>query len=106
GATEGQSNQLAPMARSPTAPGHELLRTARAEVQLLGPDGEVYDPGRAGLPVEAADRRIAGAATAGQVVEHADVDVGDAVYRVATVSLGGGRGAVQEIGRASCRERV
>ncbi len=39
--------------------------------------------------------RIAAADVSGAVAEHKDVDVGDDVYRVATVSLGGGRGAVQ-----------
>ncbi len=62
---------------------------------MLGPDGRIVDPGDPGLPVEDDDRRVAGAAAAGRVVVHAGVDVGDDVYRVATVSLGGGRGAVQ-----------
>src|SRR5690606_30718221 len=92
---EVRDNRMTPLDFSSTAPGHDLVRPARTDVQALAPDREAYDPGRPGLPVEAADRRIAGAATAGQAVEHADVDVGDDVYRVATVSLGGGRGAVQ-----------
>ncbi|MGW6293867.1 ATP-binding protein [Streptomyces sp. NPDC055058] len=92
---EVRDNRMTPLDFSSTAPGHDLVRPARTDVQVLGPDGEVYDPGSPGLPVEDADRRIAGAATAGQAVEHADVDVGDDIYRVATVSLGGGRGAVQ-----------
>ncbi|MFI6205411.1 ATP-binding protein [Streptomyces sp. NPDC051041] len=78
-----------------SAPGHDVVRPARTDVQVLGPDGSVSDPGNPGLPVVDADRRIAAAATAGRLAEHADVDVGDDVYRVATVSLGGGRGAVQ-----------
>ncbi|GAA3165191.1 MULTISPECIES: HAMP domain-containing sensor histidine kinase [Streptomyces] len=92
---EVRENRMAPVDFSSAAPGHDLVRPARTDVQVLGPDGSVYDPGDPGLPVVDADRRIAGAATAGQVVEHADVDVGDDVYRVATVALGGGRGAVQ-----------
>ncbi|MFE9023379.1 ATP-binding protein [Streptomyces sp. NPDC007808] len=80
---------------SSSAPGHDLVRPARTDVQVLGPDGAVVDPGRPGLPVTAADRRIATDATAGRLVEHKDVDVGSDVYRVATVALGGGRGAVQ-----------
>jgi len=64
-------------------------------VQVLGPDGAVVDPGSPGLPVEAADRRVAAERTAGRMIQHRDVDVGDDVYRVATVALGGGRGAVQ-----------
>ncbi len=80
---------------SSSAPGHDLVRPARTDVQVLGPDGAVVDPGRPGLPVTAADRRIATDPTAGRLVEHKDVDVGSDVYRVATVALGGGRGAVQ-----------
>lgn len=80
---------------SSSAPGHDLVRPARTDVQVLGPDGAVVDPGRPGLPVTAADRRIAAVATAGRMVQHKDVDVGSDVYRVATVALGGGRGAVQ-----------
>ncbi|MGC9541683.1 ATP-binding protein [Streptomyces sp. UG1] len=80
---------------SSSAPGHDLVRPARTDVQVLGPDGAVVDPGRPGLPVTAADRRIAADRTAGRMVQHKDVDVGSDVYRVATVALGNGRGAVQ-----------
>ncbi|WP_436850465.1 ATP-binding protein [Streptomyces griseoloalbus] len=92
---EVRENRMSPLDFSSAAPGHDLVRPARTDVQVLGPDGSVFDPGDPGLPVVAADRRVAGAATAGRVVEHADVDVGDDVYRVATVALGGERGAVQ-----------
>ncbi|MEV7991479.1 HAMP domain-containing sensor histidine kinase [Streptomyces sp. NPDC086077] len=78
-----------------SSPGHDFVRPARTDVQVLGPDGRVVDPGSPGLPVTAADRDVAGAARAGRLAQHKDVDVGDDVYRVATVSLGGGRGAVQ-----------
>ncbi|CAL9520997.1 HAMP domain-containing sensor histidine kinase [Streptomyces sp. enrichment culture] len=78
-----------------SAPGHDLVRPARTDVQVLGPDGSVFDEGSPGLPVADADRRIAAAATAGRRVVHEGVDVGDDVYRVATVALGDGRGAVQ-----------
>lgn len=65
-------------------------------MQVLGPDGRVVDRGHPPLPVDADDREAAAARTAGQLVQHGDVEVGDDdVYRVATVSLGGGRGAVQ-----------
>ncbi|MEV6178279.1 HAMP domain-containing sensor histidine kinase [Streptomyces sp. NPDC052016] len=80
---------------SSAAPGHDIVRPARTDVQVLGPDGAVVDPGNPGLPVVTADREIAAAATAGALTVHKDVDVGDDVYRVATVALGGGRGAVQ-----------
>ncbi len=92
---EVRRNRMSPHDFSSAAPGHDLVRPARTDVQVLGPDGRVVDPGDPGLPVEDDDRRIAGAATAGRVVVHAGVDVGDDVYRVATVSLGGSRGAVQ-----------
>src|SRR5690606_19483948 len=54
---EVRDNRMTPLDFSSTAPGHDLVRPARTDVQVLGPDGEVYDPGSPGLPVEAADRR-------------------------------------------------
>ncbi|MGW3123670.1 ATP-binding protein [Streptomyces sp. NPDC001107] len=80
---------------SSSAPGHDIVRPARTDVQVLGPDGKVDDPGSPGLPVVAADRSVAASRTAGKLVVHKDVDVDTDVYRVATVSLGAGRGAVQ-----------
>ncbi|WP_432134369.1 MULTISPECIES: HAMP domain-containing sensor histidine kinase [unclassified Streptomyces] len=78
-----------------SAPGHDLVRPARTDVQVLAADGSVIDPGSPALPVAAADRATAGAGGAGVVAVHKDVGVDGDVYRVATVSLGGGRGAVQ-----------
>ncbi|MET9734975.1 HAMP domain-containing sensor histidine kinase [Streptomyces sp. NPDC006458] len=78
-----------------SAPGHDLVRPARTDVQVLGPDGAVFDEGSPGLPVTGDDRLVAGAPAAGRVVVHRDVQVDGDVYRVATVALGGGRGAVQ-----------
>lgn len=92
---EVRQHVMTPDDFSSSAPGHDLVRPARTDVQVLGPDGAVLDPGRPGLPVTAADRRIAGVDPAGRMVEHKDVGVGSDVYRVATVSLGSGRGAVQ-----------
>jgi len=92
---EVREQAMAPEDFSSQAPGHDLVRPARTDVQVLGPDGRIVDPGSPGLPVTGADRRIAADGTAGRMVEHKDVDVGDDVYRVATVALGGGRGAVQ-----------
>ncbi|MFE9772204.1 ATP-binding protein [Streptomyces sp. NPDC005931] len=92
---EVRENRMSPVDFSSTAPGHDLVRPARTDVQVLGPDGRVVDPGSPGLPVTDSDRRVAGARTAGQVVVHGGVDVGSDVYRVATVALGGSRGAVQ-----------
>ncbi|GHH88635.1 two-component sensor histidine kinase [Streptomyces capitiformicae] len=76
-------------------PRDDLIRSGRTDVQVLGPAGQILDEGAPGLPVRPADRRTAGAARAGVMVEHGEVEVGDDRYRVATVALGGGRGAVQ-----------
>ncbi|MGV9556334.1 HAMP domain-containing sensor histidine kinase [Streptomyces sp. NPDC003401] len=92
---EVRDRAMDPADFSSAAPGHDIVRPARTDVQVLGADGSVVDPGNPGLPVKDADRGIAGAAVAGTIVEHQDVDVGSDVYRVATVALGGGRGAVQ-----------
>ncbi|MFF8671493.1 ATP-binding protein [Streptomyces sp. NPDC015242] len=92
---EVSQNRMTPGDFSSASPGHDLVRPARTDVQVLGPDGRIVDRGSPGLPVVAADVRIAAAARSGRAVQHKDVDVGDDVYRVATVSLGGGRGAVQ-----------
>jgi two-component system sensor histidine kinase MprB len=86
---------MAPEDFSSAAPGHDIVRPARTDVQVLGPDGSVVDSGSPGMPIVAADRAIAAAATAGKMIEHKDVNVGSDVYRIATVALGGGRGAVQ-----------
>ncbi|PWI17358.1 two-component sensor histidine kinase [Streptomyces sp. Act143] len=92
---EVRQHRMAPEDFSSSAPGHDLVRPARTDVQVLGADGSVVDPGSPGLPVTGGDREIAGAGAAGELTQHKDVDVGSDVYRVATVSLGGGRGAVQ-----------
>ncbi|WP_445044705.1 ATP-binding protein [Streptomyces sp. SAS_272] len=92
---EVRDQRMAPEDFSSAEPGHDIVRPARTDVQVLGPDGRVVDGGTPRLPVATADRAAAGAADAGQMAEHKDVDVGSDVYRIATVSLGGGRGAVQ-----------
>ncbi|WP_221353214.1 sensor histidine kinase [Streptomyces beigongshangae] len=78
-------------------PRDEIVRPSGTVVQVLGPGGSVVDRGHPPLPVGAADRPVAAGRSAGRLVVHRDVEVGDGddVYRVATVSLGGGRGAVQ-----------
>lgn len=92
---EVRQRPMAPADFSSSEPGHDLVRPARTDVQVLGPDGTVVDRGDPGLPVVDADRRVAAARAAGVVVQHKDVDVGHDMYRIATVSFGGGRGAVQ-----------
>ncbi len=79
----------------PGGPRDDLIRPSGTVVQLLGPGGTVVDPGSPALPTDADDWRAAAAQAAGRLVEHRDVEVGDELYRVATVALGGGRGAVQ-----------
>ncbi|MFJ8010454.1 HAMP domain-containing sensor histidine kinase [Streptomyces fagopyri] len=76
-------------------PLDDIIRPSRTDVQVLGRGGAVADHGRPVLPVVAGDRRIAASPAAGTWVEHREVDVGGDLYRVATVALGGGRGAVQ-----------
>ncbi|MFJ1972925.1 ATP-binding protein [Streptomyces sp. NPDC087903] len=92
---EVRQHRMAPDDFSSAAPGHDIVRPARTDVQVLGPGGGVVDAGSPPLPVTAADRTHAAAVPAGRMTEHKEVDVGDDIYRIATVSLGGGRGAVQ-----------
>ncbi|MET7681195.1 HAMP domain-containing sensor histidine kinase [Streptomyces sp. NPDC005423] len=92
---EVRQHQMTPDDFSSAAPGHDIVRPARTDVQVLGPDGRVVDSGSPALPVTAHDRAIAVDGVAGKTEEHKDVDVGDDVYRIATVALGDGRGAVQ-----------
>ena len=76
-------------------PLDDIIRPSRTDVQVLGRGGVISDRGRPVLPVTATDRRTAETATAGKWVEHKEVDVAGDRYRVSTVALGGGRGAVQ-----------
>ncbi|OIJ66754.1 sensor histidine kinase [Streptomyces mangrovisoli] len=92
---EVRQHEMTPDDFSSSAPGHDIVRPARTDVQVLDPDGRVGDSGSPPLPVTADDRRIAASGTAGKMVEHKDVVVADDVYRIATVALGDGRGAVQ-----------
>ncbi|MEB8338301.1 sensor histidine kinase [Streptomyces endophyticus] len=76
-------------------PRDDLTRPVGTDVQVLGPGGTMIDKGSPPLPVDADARRIADADTAGTHAEDDDVPVGDDEYRMATVALGDGRGAVQ-----------
>jgi len=92
---EVRTHQMTTEDFSSSAPGHDIVRPARTDVQVLGPDGAVLDSGSPALPVTGDDRAIAGERVAGKTAEHKDVAVAEDVYRIATVSLGDGRGAVQ-----------
>ncbi|MEU9455978.1 HAMP domain-containing sensor histidine kinase [Streptomyces sp. NPDC048277] len=92
---EVKTHRMVPDDFSSSRPGHDLVRPARTDVQVLGPQGEIVDHGSPVLPVTAADRATAMAKKAGKTAQHKDVRVGDDLFRIATVSLGGGRGAVQ-----------
>ncbi|GGN85337.1 two-component sensor histidine kinase [Streptomyces albiflavescens] len=76
-------------------PLDDIIRPSRTDVQVLGPGGAIVDRGSPPLPVNSHDRAITDDGTAGKLEEHKEVDVAGDRYRVATVALGGGRGAVQ-----------
>ncbi|WP_129311853.1 ATP-binding protein [Streptomyces sp. L2] len=92
---EVRQQEMSPADFSSSSPGHDVVRPARTDVQVLGARGEVADHGSPVLPVTAHDRSVARAGAAGKLAEHKDVRVGDDLFRIATVSLGDGRGAVQ-----------
>ncbi|WP_328384536.1 HAMP domain-containing histidine kinase [Streptomyces sp. NBC_00400] len=75
-------------------PRDDLTRPTRTDVQILGADGRIVEAGRPALPAGAGERRVAGDARAGHLAER-EAEIGDEEYHVATVALGGGRGAVQ-----------
>ncbi|KPC67058.1 sensor histidine kinase [Streptomyces chattanoogensis] len=75
-------------------PRDDLTRPTRTDVQVLGPGGRIVDRGRPPLPAGPRERRIAGERHAGRCTGR-EATVGDDEYHVATVALGGGRGAVQ-----------
>ncbi|MGW1171644.1 HAMP domain-containing sensor histidine kinase [Streptomyces sp. NPDC002550] len=76
------------------SPRDDLSRRIRTDVQVLGRAGRVEERGFPALPVRAADRAAASHARAGHTIYYKAEIEGDR-YRVATVALGGGRGAVQ-----------
>ncbi|MFE5036385.1 ATP-binding protein [Streptomyces sp. NPDC056683] len=92
---EVKQHRMVPEDFSSSQPGHDLVRPARTDVQVLGARGEIVDRGSPVLPVTATDRAAATAAEAGKTVQHKDVQAGEDLFRIATVALGGGRGAVQ-----------
>ncbi|WTO35784.1 ATP-binding protein [Streptomyces achromogenes] len=92
---EVRQQPMGPEDFSSSRPGHDLVRPARTDVQVLGAWGQIVDDGSPVLPVTSRDRAVAVARPAGKVVEHKDVRVDADLFRIATVSLGDGRGAVQ-----------
>ncbi|MFF4549757.1 ATP-binding protein [Streptomyces sp. NPDC001435] len=92
---EVRQHEMVPEDFSSSRPGHDLVRPARTDVQVLGAKGQIVDHGSPVLPVTARDRATATAGAAGRTVQYKDVRVGEDLFRIATVSLGDGRGAVQ-----------
>ncbi|QDL69264.1 sensor histidine kinase [Streptomyces malaysiensis] len=72
----------------------DLRRISRMDVQVINGRGTVYDAGKPPLPVTDEDRTTAAAHTAGTVVRR-EIDIGGEQYRMATVAVGDGTGAVQ-----------
>ncbi|MEU2064080.1 HAMP domain-containing sensor histidine kinase [Streptomyces sp. NPDC013455] len=92
---EVRRQAMGPEDFSSSRPGHDLVRPARTDVQVLGTRGEIVDQGSPVLPVTPRDRAVAVDPSAGRVVQHKDVRVDADLFRIATVSFGQGRGAVQ-----------
>ncbi|WP_407287964.1 ATP-binding protein [Streptomyces sp. BP-8] len=86
-------------------PRDDLIRPSRTEVQILGAGGRIVEPGSPVLPVGAAERRIAMDERAGSHTG-CEAELGDGEYHVATVALGGGRGAVQVARKSSGTEEL
>ncbi|MEU1298493.1 HAMP domain-containing sensor histidine kinase [Streptomyces shenzhenensis] len=92
---EVRQQEMVPDDFSSARPGHDVVRPSRTDVQVLGAQGQIVDHGSPGLPVTAGDRAVATAREAGKTVQYTDVRVGEDLFRIATVALGDGRGAVQ-----------
>ncbi|MER5524272.1 HAMP domain-containing sensor histidine kinase [Streptomyces sp. NPDC002677] len=92
---EVKQHRMVPEDFFSSKPGHDLVRPPRTDVQVLGEHGETVDHGSPVLPVTGADRAAAMAEKAGTTAQRKDVRVGDDLFRIATVALGDGRGAVQ-----------
>ncbi|MEV6056219.1 HAMP domain-containing sensor histidine kinase [Streptomyces sp. NPDC052107] len=76
------------------SPRDDLSRRIRTDVQVLGAAGRVEERGFPALKVRAPDRAAAAHGKAGHTIYYKTEIEGER-YRVATVALGGGRGAVQ-----------
>ena len=81
-----------------------LTQSGDIGIQVLGPDGSVIEGGKPdALPVADSERALAAASKAGETHDVTE-DAGGDRYRVVTVSLGGGRGAVQLSERLSATD--
>ncbi|MGV4928972.1 ATP-binding protein [Streptomyces sp. BHT-5-2] len=80
--------------RGADGPRDELTGATRTDVQVLAADGRIAEAGHPALPVGDRARHLAAGRKAGDWEERVAV-LGDTEYHVATVALGGGRGAVQ-----------
>lgn len=81
-----------------------LTQSGDIGIQVLGPNGQVAEEGTPDpLPVDRTDRELAGGTAAGKIHDITE-DTGGDRYRVVTVSLGGGRGAVQLSERLSATD--
>ncbi|WP_102926023.1 sensor histidine kinase [Streptomyces noursei] len=78
----------------PGGPRDELAGATRTDVQVLAAGGRIVGAGHPALPAGDRERRVAARRDAGGSEERVVV-LGDAEYHMATVALGGGRGAVQ-----------
>jgi two-component system sensor histidine kinase MprB len=92
---EVRQHEMVPEDFLSSRPGHDLVRPARTDIQVLGARGQIVDHGSPALPVTEQDKDVAAASRAGRTVEVKNLRVGDDLFRVATVALGDGRGAVQ-----------
>jgi two-component system sensor histidine kinase MprB len=92
---EVRQKEMGPQNFRSTRSGHDVVRPSRTDVQVLGDRGQIVDHGSPVLPVTAKDRATAMDVEAGATVQYANVPVGGDLFRVATVALGDGRGALQ-----------
>ncbi|MFE0171368.1 ATP-binding protein [Streptomyces sp. NPDC059002] len=72
----------------------DLAKHTRADIQVLAAGGRIVDQGSPALPVGTTDRTLTTDLEPGKVARR-DLEIGGEDYRLATVALGGGRGAVQ-----------
>jgi two-component system, OmpR family, sensor histidine kinase MprB len=91
----------------PAGVAARVVNSRQVLAQVLDGDGrvEVRDEERPPLPVTVADRAVAASPTPGTQTEHGFTAGGER-FQLVTVSLGGGRGAVQLAQRATETDRL